>query len=121
VVTSQQGRQHSSDVYRITDARRSHTDDMHSRFVKYTVAMTVRVVCLGLAFVIPGPMRWVCIGGAVVLPYVAVVIANAGREQTPPAPDSWTDPAQPAALSGSEPEPLSPGQQPPYEEPHGEP
>ncbi len=41
--------------------------------------MSIRAVCIVLAFVVPGPLRWVFIAGAVVLPYVAVVIANAGQ------------------------------------------
>ena len=70
-------------VYRVTDARRPHSDDQHSRVVKYLVSMSVRMVCLVLALVTPSPWRWIFIAGAVVLPYVAVVIANAGVEQRP--------------------------------------
>jgi hypothetical protein len=29
---------------------------------------------------LPSPYRWIALFGAVVLPYVAVVVANAGRE-----------------------------------------
>lgn len=81
-------------VHRITDARRSHAEDMHDRFVKYTVSMSVRMVCIVLAIVLHGWLQWVMIAGAVVLPYVAVLIANAGREQNDPAPDTWGVPHQ---------------------------
>lgn len=83
-------RSHPQDVQRITSAPRSHADDQHSRFVKYTVSMSIRMVCLVLALVVTGPLRWVFIAGAVVLPYVAVVLANASREQAQPPPDAWT-------------------------------
>lgn len=76
------------EVHRITSAPRSQADDQHARIVKYTVSMAIRAVCLILAFVVTGPMRWVFVAGAVVLPYVAVVLANAGREPTPPPPES---------------------------------
>lgn len=75
-------------VHRITSAPRPHAEDQHRRIVQYTVSMAIRTVCLVLAFVVPGPLRWLFIPGAVVLPYVAVVLANAGREQTPPPPEA---------------------------------
>lgn len=78
------------EVHRITSAPRSHADDQHSRVVQYLVSMTVRAACLVLAFVVPGPLRWVFIAGAVLLPYVAVVLANAGREAAPPPPETPT-------------------------------
>lgn len=80
---------HEEPVHRITDARRSAADDQHARFVKYTVSMSVRMVFIVLALIVDGPLLWVCIAGAVVLPYVAVVIANASREQAQPAPEAW--------------------------------
>jgi hypothetical protein len=42
--------------------------------------MMVRTACFILAVVLPSPYRWIALSGAVVLPYVAVVVANAGRE-----------------------------------------
>jgi hypothetical protein len=44
--------------------------------LKYTIAMSVRVVCIALCLVVPG--WWIAIpaAGAVFLPYFAVVIAN---------------------------------------------
>jgi hypothetical protein len=43
--------------------------------------MSIRTACLVLAVVVEGPLRWVFLAGAVLLPYVAVVMANAGRER----------------------------------------
>lgn len=45
--------------------------------LKYTLAMTIRVVCIVLAMVVQGWLMWVCFAGAILLPYFAVVIANA--------------------------------------------
>lgn len=85
-------------MHRITSAPRSHADDQHARIVKYTVSMAIRAVCLVLAFVVPGPLRWVFVAGAVLLPYVAVVLANAGRESTPPPHEAPT--ARPTGALG---------------------
>jgi hypothetical protein len=43
--------------------------------------MSIRVVCFLGAVLIDHWTRWVLLVGAVVLPYVAVVLANAGRER----------------------------------------
>lgn len=67
-------------IPRITDARTAHTDEMHARMVKYTVSMSIRLVCLFLLFFVHGWMMWVVIAGAVVLPWFAVVIANGGSD-----------------------------------------
>ena len=40
--------------------------------------MGIRTICVIGAIFIPGWPRWVLIAGAVVLPYLAVVIANSG-------------------------------------------
>jgi hypothetical protein len=45
--------------------------------------MGVRVACLPLAIVVEGWARWIFILGAVVLPYIAVVVANAVRRSEP--------------------------------------
>jgi len=68
-------------VYRITDARRSLSDDVRSREVRYLISMGIRTMCFVLAIVVPyWPLRVVFFVGALVLPYLAVVLANAGRE-----------------------------------------
>jgi hypothetical protein len=54
--------------------------------VRYLVSMVIRTVCFVLAIFVDGPWRWVFIAGAVFLPYVAVVFANAGRETAGPGP-----------------------------------
>lgn len=54
--------------------------DQSSRARKYFISMMIRTACFILAVVLPSPYRWIALFGAVVLPYVAVVVANAGRE-----------------------------------------
>jgi len=54
--------------------------------VRYLVSMGVRTACFLLAVVVHGPLRWVFVLAAIVLPYLAVVFANAGRERSLPTP-----------------------------------
>ncbi|MHB1171484.1 MAG: DUF3099 domain-containing protein [Lacisediminihabitans sp.] len=64
----------------ITSLPRSPDDDRHRRMVKYVIAMSIRLVCIGLCLVTQGWWLLVCAIGAVLLPYIAVVLANnAGR------------------------------------------
>ena len=44
----------------------------------------IRTFCFILTVVLPSPYRWVALLGAVTLPYIAVVVANAGRETVNP-------------------------------------
>jgi hypothetical protein len=69
-------------VQSITDAQEGHTDEMRRRMVKYTVAMSIRLACLLLFFFVDGWLRWMFIAGAVFLPWIAVVIANSGSDQS---------------------------------------
>lgn len=68
-------------VYSVTSARTSLTDDQSARNKRYMLSMSIRVVCFVLCIVTDGWLRWTFFVGALVLPWVAVVIANAGREQ----------------------------------------
>jgi hypothetical protein len=68
-------------VYRITAARTPLSADLRNRTRRYIWTMGIRTVCLLGAIVAHGPMRWALVVGAVVLPWVAVVGANAGRER----------------------------------------
>ncbi|MFF5790621.1 DUF3099 domain-containing protein [Paeniglutamicibacter sp. NPDC012692] len=80
--------EHGPQVHRITEARESHTVEQNSRVLKYTISMSVRMACFLAAFFTHGWIQWVCFAGAIVLPYVAVVIANGGADLTkrePPA------------------------------------
>jgi Protein of unknown function (DUF3099) len=46
---------------------------------RYLVSMSIRTLCFVLAIFLSGPARWTCVLLACVLPYVAVVMANAAR------------------------------------------
>jgi len=68
------------DVYDITSAQKSLSSDQPGRQRRYFISMMVRTACFILAVVLPSPFRWITLAGAVFLPYIAVVVANAGRE-----------------------------------------
>jgi hypothetical protein len=68
------------DVYDITSAQKSLSTDQPGRQRRYFISMMVRTACFILTVILPSPFRWVALAGAVFLPYVAVVVANAGRE-----------------------------------------
>lgn len=71
-------------VHRITGARQSLTADINTRQVKYMISMGVRTLCFVLAIVTTGWWRGIFFVGAIVLPYIAVVIANGSRPQAGP-------------------------------------
>ena len=70
------------EVLSITDVPESHTDEMHRRMVKYTLAMGIRLACLLLFFFIDSWFRWFFVAGAVFLPWIAVIIANGGSDKS---------------------------------------
>ncbi len=66
-------------VHRITAVPRAHSEDLDGRVRRYVISMSIRTVCLILVLVIDHPVRWAFALGAILLPYVAVVMANAGK------------------------------------------
>ena len=76
---------------RITSAQSSHSERIHGRQTRYLISMGVRTVCFVLAVVTDGTLRWVFIVAAVVLPYFAVVVANASGEVDHDAPAPFYD------------------------------
>jgi hypothetical protein len=75
-------------VYQITGARRGVSEDVGSRAKRYVISMAIRTVCFPLAVLTEGWLRWTFVAGALLLPYFAVIIANAGRENPPPLPNA---------------------------------
>jgi hypothetical protein len=73
-----------SEVYDVTSAPKSLTSDLSGRQRRYFISMMIRTLCFILTVVLPSPYRWFALVGAVTLPYIAVVIANAGRETINP-------------------------------------
>lgn len=64
----------------VSDVGQSLSKDQSSRAKRYFISMMVRTLCFILAVILPSPYRWFALLGAVLLPYIAVVVANAGRE-----------------------------------------
>lgn len=60
----------------ITELPSSPDADRHSRMIRYSIAMGIRMVCIVLVVIVPDWWRLVPAIGAVALPYFAVVIAN---------------------------------------------
>lgn len=67
-------------VFDITSAPQALTRDQAGRQKRYFISMMIRTACFVLTVILPSPYRWIALTGAVLLPYFAVVIANAGRE-----------------------------------------
>ncbi|MBW8704380.1 hypothetical protein MBT84_32755 [Streptomyces sp. MBT84] len=79
-------------VFRITGARQGLADDVRARQRRYIISMSVRTVSVILAATLWNVSRPVAVVALIlgaVLPYVAVVIANAGRENAPSLPSTF--------------------------------
>ena len=79
-------------VYRITGARLSLAEDVRARQRRYVVSMLVRTVAVLLTVLlwrVSLPLAVVALVVGAVLPYVAVVVANAGRENAPSLPSTF--------------------------------
>jgi predicted cobalt transporter CbtA len=81
----------------ITDLPESPEDERRRRMIKYTVAMSVRVVCIVCMLFVRDWWLLLFGIGAVVLPYFAVVLANVSSA---PKPGS-TKPAGVVAIPGT--------------------
>lgn len=62
----------------ITNLSESPDDDRRRRMTRYLITMSIRVVCIVLCLFVSGWWLLLPILGAVILPYVAVVLANVG-------------------------------------------
>jgi len=87
---------------RITTARKSVADDQAGRVRGYVISMTIRLICFLLAVVTTGWLRWTFVAGALIIPYIAVVFANGGREPIEDAPDTLRLGADRELPSGAE-------------------
>lgn len=70
----------NTDISSITALPKSPQDDRRTRMHRYLIAMSIRLVCIGLCFFVQGWWLAVFALAAVVLPYFAVVLANTGNE-----------------------------------------
>ncbi|WP_374983665.1 DUF3099 domain-containing protein [Streptomyces fradiae] len=92
-------------VFTITGARQGLADDVRGRQRRYVISMSVRTLSVIAAAVLWNVERHVAIVALVlgaVLPYVAVVIANAGRETSPKLPSTFVS-TPPVAYPALEP------------------
>jgi Protein of unknown function (DUF3099) len=65
------------DPVRITTAPVSRAAELAARQRRYLISMGIRTVCFVAAVLVgPGPLRWVLVAAAILLPYVSVVFAN---------------------------------------------
>mgnify|MGYP003433199836 CR=1 FL=1 len=60
----------------ITSLPESPDDDRRRRMIRYLITMSIRVVCIVLCLFVSGWWLVLPIVGAVILPYIAVVLAN---------------------------------------------
>ncbi|MFJ6081681.1 DUF3099 domain-containing protein [Streptomyces sp. NPDC092369] len=90
-------------VFRITGARTGLEEDVRGRQRRYVISMSIRTVAVILAATLWNVERHVAIVALVLgvaLPYVAVVIANAGRENATSLPTTFvTVPMRPMIAS----------------------
>ncbi|MCW2767362.1 MAG: hypothetical protein JWO11_3321 [Nocardioides sp.] len=75
------------DAVRITTAAASRNADIAARQKRYVLSMGIRSVCFVTAVTIsilggPSLLVWILIAAALVLPYIAVVMANATSTRT---------------------------------------
>lgn len=61
----------------VTSLDLSPEQERKQRMVRYTIAMTIRTLCLILGVISTGILMWVFFALAIFLPYFAVVLANA--------------------------------------------
>lgn len=87
-------------VYPVTGVRRGTSDDLALRQRRYLISMSIRTVSFVLAVVTHGPVRWIFVAAALILPYIAVVMANAVGSQSAEAPTPYVP--QQAALDTAE-------------------
>ena len=82
-------------VISVTSAQPGRSEDLESRIFRYAWMMSLRVVCFVAAVITPSPWRWILLVGAVFLPSVAVVLANARRTKAVSGAAVYVPPARP--------------------------
>lgn len=72
-----------TEAVRITTASSSKAEDIATRQRRYLLSMSLRSAFFIAAVIVgPGLLCWFLIAGAIVLPYVAVVLANISTQRT---------------------------------------
>ncbi|MFE6969989.1 DUF3099 domain-containing protein [Isoptericola sp. NPDC057653] len=102
------GADRDAEVPSITSAPEPLEEDQARRTRRYLVQMGIRIVCfIGAVLVDELWIRLVLVAAAVVLPYSAVLFANAGRDRVSYDTSPMVDVA-PTALPAPEPRPAAP-------------
>lgn len=93
----------------VTSLPQSPQAEADHRVRRYALTMTIRIVCFALMmFVQPyGWYTWVFAAAAAVLPYIAVVFANAGSDSTETTAESPLQEIEAAAPVAETPAPPS--------------
>lgn len=66
-------------VQSITSLPASPDDDRQRRMNRYLIAMGIRMVCIVSCVFVQGWWLLIPVAGAIILPYIAVVLANVGE------------------------------------------
>jgi predicted tellurium resistance membrane protein TerC len=68
----------------VTSLELSPEQERKQRMIRYSVAMTIRTLCIILGVITSGIWMWIFFGLAIFLPYFAVVLANSqgGRSKS---------------------------------------
>ena len=69
-----------NESHSITTAPVPLSKDQSGRARRYFISMMIRTICFILTVLLPSPYRWFTLIGALFLPYISVIVANAGRE-----------------------------------------
>lgn len=85
----------------VTDASEAASKDAAGRTRQYLILMGIRVACILIAFFIPGWPKWLVIAGAVVLPGIAVLLANQPNQKKLIAAEHHDEVVGPAITDGS--------------------
>jgi len=71
-------------VHLVTQARRPMSEDIRYRQHRYLIMMAIRTICFAIAIVLfVAHLKWLILipaVGAIIIPYIAVIFANGGRE-----------------------------------------
>ncbi len=70
-----------SSPHTVTSLQSAPELERRARMIKYSVAMGIRLACIGACFLVSGWWLLLPALGAVILPYFAVVLANSATKQ----------------------------------------
>jgi hypothetical protein len=104
-VVSQMRKQRGTEVFQITGARQSLEEDVRGRQRRYVISMLIRTLSVLLTVFlwnVQRPLAVVTLVVGALLPYVAVVIANAGRENPSSMPSAFEPTHKRPALTPSD-------------------